>query len=64
MSEAKRYAINPESLKGCRIRVSFHYKELQRETDPVVRAHIAQYLAEAAATLAQLEAEEAAKVAM
>ncbi len=63
MLEVKRYAIDPESLGGCRIRVSFHFKELQREIDPVVRANIAQYLAEATATLAQLEAEEARKVA-
>lgn len=63
MSEPQRYAINPESLQGCRLRVSFHFRELQREKDPVVRANIAQFLAEATATLALLEAEEARKVA-
>ncbi|PSB29442.1 hypothetical protein [Stenomitos frigidus] len=64
MPETKRYAIDPDSLKGCRIRVSFHFKELQRETNPIVRANIAQYLAEATATLALLEAEEARKIAL
>lgn len=63
MSEPQRYAIDPESLRGCRLRVSFHFKELQREQDPIVRANIAQYLAEATATLALLEAEEARKIA-
>lgn len=63
MSEPHRYAIDPESLQGCRLRVLFHTKELQHEQDPIIRANIAQYLAEAAATLAQLEAEEARKVA-
>jgi len=55
----KRHAINPTPLQGCRIRLTFHYQELQREINPVVRANIAQYLAEAAADLAQLEAEVA-----
>lgn len=64
MPEAKRYAIDPDSLEGCRIRVSFHFKELQRETNPIVRANIAQYLAEATASLALMEAEEARKIAM
>jgi hypothetical protein len=63
MPEIKHYAIDPESLERCRIRVSFHFKELQREINPTVRAQIAQYLAEATAALAQLEAEEARKVA-
>jgi hypothetical protein len=53
MAESARYAIDPQSLQGCRIRVKFHYQEL--ETDPVVRANIAQALAEAAMELAQLE---------
>ncbi|KAM3094065.1 hypothetical protein ACKFKG_17720 [Phormidesmis sp. 146-35] len=62
MSESHRYAIDPESLQGCRLRVLFHVKELQREQDPIVRANIAQYLAEASATLAFLEAEAARQV--
>jgi hypothetical protein len=37
--------------------LAFHYKELQAETDPIVRANIALYLAEAVAQLAQREAE-------
>jgi hypothetical protein len=64
MPETKRYAIDPTSLQGCRIRVSFHFKELQQETNPIVRANIAQYLAEATASLALLEAEEARRIAM
>ncbi|UBF25658.1 hypothetical protein K9N68_29535 [Kovacikia minuta CCNUW1] len=64
MPETKRYAIDPDSLEGCRVRVSFHFRELQRETNPIVRANIAQYLAEATADLALLEAEEARKIAM
>jgi hypothetical protein len=64
MPETNRYAIDPDSLEGCRIRVSFHFRELQRETNPIVRANIAQYLAEATASLALLEAEEARKIAM
>jgi hypothetical protein len=59
MPDTPRYAIAPTSLQGCRIRLTFHYQELQRETDPVVRANIAQYLAEAAIELAQLEAAAA-----
>jgi hypothetical protein len=55
MAESTRYAIDPQSLQGCRIRVKFHYQELGQETDPVVRANIAQALAEAAMELAQLE---------
>jgi hypothetical protein len=59
MPESQRYAIDPTSLKGCRLRLTFHYQELQRETDAIVRANIAQCLAEAAADLARLEAEAA-----
>jgi hypothetical protein len=55
MSEATRYAVNPRSLQGCRIRLRFHYQELLQETDPVVRANIARALAEAAIDLAELE---------
>ncbi|MGA7934152.1 MAG: hypothetical protein WCA35_11440 [Kovacikia sp.] len=63
MSEPKRYAVNPESLQGCRLRVLFHFKELQREQNPFLRANIAEYLAEAASDLARLEAKEANKTA-
>jgi hypothetical protein len=56
MPESQRYAIDPTSLQGCRLRLTFHYQELQRETDAIVRPNIAQYLAEAA-DLAKLEAE-------
>jgi hypothetical protein len=59
MPDTPRYAIDPTSLQGCRIRLTSHYQELQRETDPIVRANIAQYLAEAAIELAQLEATAA-----
>jgi hypothetical protein len=55
MAESTRYAIDPQSLRGCQIRVKFHYQELGQETDPVVRANIAQCLAEAAMELAELE---------
>jgi hypothetical protein len=55
MAGSTRYAIDPQSLQGCRIRVKFHYQELGQETDPMVRANIAQALAEAAMELAQLE---------
>lgn len=63
MSETKRYAVDPESIEAYRIRVLFHCEELQRETNPSIRATIALYLADAATTLARLEAEEARKVA-
>lgn len=61
MSEARRYAVDPESIEAYRIRVLFHCEELQRETNPSIRATIALYLAEAATTLARLEAEEVQK---
>ena len=64
MSEQKRYAIDPESLQAYRIRVLFHCEELQREADPTHRATIARYLAEAATTLARLEAEEARRLSL
>jgi hypothetical protein len=62
MSEIKRYAVAPESIEAYRVRVLFHCEELQRETDLEMRATISLYLAEAAATLARLEAEEARKL--
>jgi predicted nucleic-acid-binding protein len=61
MSKTRRYAVNPESVEAYRIRVLFHCEELQRETQPAIRATIALYLAEAATTLARLEVEEAQK---
>ena len=61
MTETKRYAVDPESIEAYRIRVLFHCEELQREKNPSIRATIALYLAEAATTLARLEAEEARK---
>lgn len=64
MSELKRYAVDPESLEAYRIRVLFHCEELQRETNPSIRATISLYLAEAATTLARLEAEEARKLSL
>jgi hypothetical protein len=62
MSKTKRYAVDPQSVEGCRIRMLFHYKELQREVNSIVRANIAQYLAEATADLAQLEAEDSQRL--
>ncbi|MCY7323882.1 MAG: hypothetical protein LH660_19300 [Phormidesmis sp. CAN_BIN36] len=61
MVESKRYAVDPESIEAYRIRVLFHCEELQRETHPNSRATIALYLAEAATTLARMEAQEAQK---
>jgi hypothetical protein len=63
MVQSSRYAVDPESVEAYRIRVLFHCEELQRETNPSMRATIALYLAEAATTLARLEAEAAQKVA-
>jgi hypothetical protein len=62
MSETTRYALEPESIEAYRIRVLFHCEELQRETNPSMRATIALYLAEAATTLARLEAEESQRI--
>jgi hypothetical protein len=62
MSETTRYALEPESIEAYRIRVLFHCEELQRETNPSMRATIARYLAEAATTLARLEAEESQRI--
>jgi hypothetical protein len=67
MPDTPHYAIDLISLQGCRIRLTFHYQELQRETDPlaepllwrIVHANIAQYLAEVAIELAHLEAQSA-----
>lgn len=58
MSKSKRYALAPESIEAYRIRVLFHCEELQRETNPSIRATISLYSADAATTLACLETEE------
>jgi hypothetical protein len=62
MPEPKRYAADPESIRAYRLRVWSYCEDLQRETDPLLRANTALYLAEAAATLARLEVEEANKL--
>jgi hypothetical protein len=59
----QNHVVDPTSLQGCRIRLAFHYRELQAETDPIVRANIAQYLADAAVELAQREAEASINIA-
>ncbi len=61
MAESKRYAVDPDSIAAYHIRVLFHCEELQRETHPNSRAMIALCLAEAATTLARMEAQEARK---
>jgi hypothetical protein len=62
MSEVNRYAADTESIRAYRIRVWSYCEDLLRETDPLIRANTALYLAEAAATLARLEFEEANKL--
>jgi hypothetical protein len=37
MPESQRYAVDPTSLQGCRLRLTLHYRELQRETNPIIR---------------------------
>ncbi len=64
MSEPQRYALSHHLIEAYRIRVLFHCEELQRETNPALRATIALYLAEAATTLARLEAEASQKLAL
>ncbi len=49
---------SPESVRAYRLRVWSYCEDLQRETNPIVRANTALYLAEAAATLARLELAE------
>lgn len=63
MIELMKYAVDPESIQAYRTRVFVFSQELWREKDPAIRATKAMYLAEAAATLAQLEVEEAQKAA-
>jgi hypothetical protein len=50
-----------KSIRAYRLRVWSYCKDLQRETDPTIRANTALYLAEAAAVLARLELDEAKK---
>ncbi|MBL1175013.1 hypothetical protein [Pantanalinema sp. GBBB05] len=59
MTELKRYAADPESVRAYRLRVWSYSEDLLRETDPIIRANTALYLAEAATTLARLEFEAA-----
>jgi hypothetical protein len=61
MPESKRYAADPESIRAYQLRVWSYCEDLLRETDPLIRANTALYLAEVAATLARLELEEAHK---
>jgi hypothetical protein len=56
-----KYAVDSESIQAYRTRVFVFSQELRRETDPSIRAKTAAYLAEASATLARLEVEEAEK---
>jgi hypothetical protein len=58
MSESQHNA-GSESVRAYRLRVWSYCEDLQRETNPVIRANTALYLAEAATTLARLELEEA-----
>jgi|GEM_PF-546409 len=62
MSESTSYVVDPQSIEAYRIRVLFHCEELQRERNPTKRTTIALYLAEAATTLARLEAETSLKL--
>jgi hypothetical protein len=63
MSDQPNYVLEPESPEAYRVRVMFHCEELNREQNPEHRATIALYLAEAASTLARLEAESARRLA-
>jgi hypothetical protein len=58
MAESNQ-AIEPDSIRTYRLRVWSYCEDLQRETDPIIRANTALYLAEAATTLARLELQEA-----
>lgn len=64
MSELKPYVATTSALRDYRLRVWSYCEDLQRETDPVIRANTALDLAEAATTLARLETEEARKVSV
>lgn len=58
MPHLERYTANPNSIRAYRLRVWSYCEDLQRETDPMIRANTALYLAQAATTLARLELEE------
>ncbi len=64
MISAMKYAVDPESIQAYRTRVFVLSNDLRRATDPATRATRALYLAEAATTLARLEAEAASKTAV
>jgi hypothetical protein len=53
-----------ESVRAYRLRVWSYCEDLQRETNPAIRANTALYLAEAAATLARLELEEVHRIGL
>jgi hypothetical protein len=59
MAESNPPIIEPDSIRTYRLRVWSCCEDLQRETDPIMRANTALYLAEAATTLARLELQEA-----
>ncbi len=61
MSDPNHHVADSESVRAYRLRVWSYCEDLQRETDPLIRANTALYLAEAAAVLARLELEEANK---
>ena len=50
-----------ESIQAYRSRVKIYANDLWREKDPQKRVTLSMYLADAATTLARLEAEEAKK---
>lgn len=62
MSELTPDTTTTSALRDYRLRVWSYCEDLQRETDPVIRANTALYLAEAATALARLEIEEAHNV--
>jgi hypothetical protein len=61
MSEPTPYAADASSIQAYRLRVWSYCEDLLRETDPLIRANTALYLAEVATTLARLELEEVNK---
>jgi len=58
---SEKYAVPAGSIKEYRYAVYFEGLGLWKETDPVCRANMARQLAEWAAVLAEMEAEEAQK---
>ncbi|WP_204102956.1 MULTISPECIES: hypothetical protein [Spirulina sp. CCY15215] len=59
MSELLDFINDSESLRAYRHRVRIFVRDLEGEKDPQKRAKFARYLAEAATTLARLEAAAA-----